>query len=137
MVLHLIPYPTITTTWSPFSFSATLTYYSNTTTTPDSSWFLAHTSIPTTTLDSLESTATDTYDARCAPSNLISGRENHGVAIRWLPNEWPIQLTSRFNSDLLADATRDPSVCCELCCPAKARSWLVERRGRERAGNLG
>jgi hypothetical protein len=109
---------TTTTTELPFPWSPipTITYYTTTTTTTTlSSYYLAHTAIPTTHLCSPDATPTVTHHIRCATSNLISERDDRGVAIRWVPEKRVIPLTSRFNSDLLADATRDPIVCCQLC----------------------
>ncbi|KAK0633903.1 hypothetical protein B0T14DRAFT_491986 [Immersiella caudata] len=99
--LHLFPY--------------TVTIYPTTTTTTISSPYLAHTALPTTIPCPPDSTLTVTHHLRCAPSNLISSQNDRGVAIRWDSEKWVIPLTSRFNSDLFADATKDPSVCCQLC----------------------
>ena len=102
--------------WNPipiFPPGYTITFYSTTLTTTTISWRLASTIIPTTI--SCSETATVTQDIRCAPSNLISEHTNRAVVIPWIQSAWSATISSLFGSDLLADAARDPSICCQLC----------------------
>ncbi|KAM7212119.1 hypothetical protein V8F06_012482 [Rhypophila decipiens] len=109
---------TITTT-STSSFSnpviGTIYKWSTYTTTSITFWSFASAVHPITTPCTTDR-ATVTYASQCAPSNIISARDDHAVSISWDQDshKWAKPGPS-FNSDLMRKAFQSPSVCCQLC----------------------
>lgn len=72
----------------------------------------------TPTIVTVTATATVTQALRCAPQNLISSHDNFAVRVQWADLPWAkgwLAPRSGFNNNLLQEASRDPSVCCQIC----------------------
>ncbi|KAL1891482.1 hypothetical protein Sste5346_007573 [Sporothrix stenoceras] len=100
-----------TVTVAPFRTTGTV--YDHTITVTSSDWHLAYTTVYATVLP-CGPTRTITRAAQCAPTNLISQRDGHGVGVRCLPRDWvfPIEF---FPPKLLGIPDYDASSCCQLC----------------------
>ncbi|KAK4161506.1 hypothetical protein QBC43DRAFT_337174 [Cladorrhinum sp. PSN259] len=112
-------FPTAVTSTSLFNGLIPVIYtYTAFTTTTTTFWYLGSAVSPTSTLCSPLATPTVNYAAQCAPTNLISQRDDRAVAIIREPkldtHKWTTQ-GPNFNSDLMREAFRDASVCCQLC----------------------
>ncbi|KAK3988775.1 hypothetical protein QBC44DRAFT_359792 [Cladorrhinum sp. PSN332] len=99
-----------TTTLDPMAGARgyTRTSYAKTATTTASDFYLTYATRPVTAAcTAVDTTLTVTYDARCAPTNLISERDGRGIGIRVIPRNWTYPL--------VGIQTVDASACCQLC----------------------
>lgn len=99
-----------TTTLDPMAGARgyTRTRYAETVTTTASDYYLTYaTRTVTTACGPLDAAPTVTYDARCAPTNLISERDGRGVGIRVIPRNWTFPLAGI--------QAVDAGTCCQLC----------------------
>ncbi|TPX07455.1 uncharacterized protein E0L32_002075 [Thyridium curvatum] len=104
-----------TITYAPFKYTSVV--YLHTATVTSSDWYLAYTTkAPAASpgASCSESAPTVTRVAPCAPSNLISQRDGHGVAVRFLPRDWRVPVEF-FPPALLGIPGMDASACCQLC----------------------
>jgi hypothetical protein len=111
---------------APFRYTNTV--YLNTVTATSSDWHLTYTTKDAPTVCS--DIATVTRAAQCAPTNLISERDSHGVAIQLLPRDWVFPI--EFPSTLIGIPGMDASACCQLCLDnpgCAASEWTISWQG--------
>lgn len=83
----------------------------------------------TRTAAAAAATPTVTYSAKCAPTNLISARAAHGVAVQLSPNEFTFPIS--FPGTVIGippSLVADPAACCQLCVENKgcaASEWVL------------
>ncbi|KAM7218904.1 hypothetical protein V8F06_005784 [Rhypophila decipiens] len=98
----------------PWGLRYTVTKYRSTATATRSDYQLAYVTPTASCISEPEkkTVVTITRAAQCAPTDLISERDNHGVAIRMLP-DWSFPIG--FPNTLIGIPDVDASACCQLC----------------------